>query len=122
MMFLIRFCRSLAKKDSVDSAKYEIIKKFSLYLSFWTVFFMDPDFPVWIWIFRIGSGFLADPDPDSGKKTDPDPEKNPDPKHWYRVPVPMQSRNLAKVGRIMMYRTGTLLSYGKNFFFNCRQV
>ena len=83
---------------------------------------MDPDFPVWIWIFRIGSGFLADPDPDSGKKTDPDPEKNPDPKHWYRVPVPMQSRNLAKGGRIMMYRTGTLLSYGKNFFFNCRQV
>ena len=27
--------------------------------------------------FRIGSGFLADPDPDSGKKFDPDPEKKP---------------------------------------------
>ena len=32
--------------------------------------------------FRIGSGFLADPDPDSEKKTDPDPGENPDPKHW----------------------------------------
>ena len=30
--------------------------------------------------FRIGSGFLADPD--SEKKTDPDPGENPDPKHW----------------------------------------
>ena len=26
-------------------------------------------------IFRTGSGFLADPDPDSGKKSDPDPDK-----------------------------------------------
>ena len=27
--------------------------------------------------FRIGSGFLADPDPDSEKKDDPDPGKKP---------------------------------------------
>ena len=34
--------------------------------------------------FRIGSGFLVDPDPnpDFKKNYDPDPEKNPDPKHW----------------------------------------
>ena len=29
----------------------------------------------------FGSGFSADPDPDSGKKFNPDPEKNLDPKH-----------------------------------------
>ena len=36
-----------------------------------------------ILIFRIGSGFLADPDSDSEKKADPDlnPGKNPNPKH-----------------------------------------
>ena len=34
---------------------------------------MDPDFPVRIRIFRIGSGFLADPD--SQKYSDPDPDK-----------------------------------------------
>ena len=31
--------------------------------------------------FQIRSGFLADPDSDSGKKFDPEPEKSPDPKH-----------------------------------------
>ena len=38
--------------------------------------------------FRIGTGFLADPDPDSEKKSDPDPDpvkKYPDPKHWVQV-------------------------------------
>ena len=59
----MRFWRSLTKKYSVESAKYEI-KKCLLVLTFF-------DFFSWIriWIFRIGSGFgfLADPDPDSGK-------------------------------------------------------
>ena len=57
--------------------KYNIF--FYFYPSFRTFFFH--------WsgsgFFRIGSGFLADPDPDSEKKSDPDPgKKNPDPKHW----------------------------------------
>ena len=52
--------------------------------------------------FRIGSGFLADPDLDSEKKSDPDPGKKPgsetldfwldpsmntDPKHWPRIVI-----------------------------------
>ena len=42
----------------------------------WTVFRIHPVFLlILILIFRIRSGFLADPDPDSGKKFDPDPEK-----------------------------------------------
>ena len=53
MMFLIRFWRNLTKKDSVESAKYDI--QFCLFLltDFWVVFFMDPDpdFPDRIRIF-----------------------------------------------------------------------
>ena len=65
MMFLIRFWRNLTKKDSVESAKYKINKFSNCTFSF-TVgpFFMDPDTD----FYRIGSGFSADPDPDSGKK------------------------------------------------------
>ena len=55
MMFLIRFWRNQTKKDSVESAKYEIIL-LHLY-SFLDIFFIDPV-----------SRFLPDPDPDSGKK------------------------------------------------------
>ena len=76
MMFLIRFWRSLTKKDSVESAKYEM-QIFSFCTSVFgqgVFFFTDPDF----------SG--SDPkfwpmDPDSGKKADLDPEKNPNAKH-----------------------------------------
>ena len=53
MMFLIRFWRNLTKKDSVESAKYDI--QFCLFLltDFSAVFFMDPDpdFPDRIRIF-----------------------------------------------------------------------
>ena len=69
----------MTKRDSVESAKYEINKFFYFYLQFWDVFFSW----IRIWIF---------PDPDfrptririrtQEKKFDPDPEKNPDPKHW----------------------------------------
>ena len=48
--------------------KYNIF--FYFYPSFRT-FFHGSGF------FRIGSGFLADPDPDSEKKSDPDPGKKP---------------------------------------------
>ena len=56
-MFLIRFWRNITIKDSVESAKYEIKKVFYLYLH--TVHFFS-----WLRIFRIGSGFLANPDPE----------------------------------------------------------
>ena len=56
-----RFWRKLTKKDSVDSAKYEI----TIFLPVLSVF--GHFFP-WIRIFRIVSGFLSDPDPDSGKQ------------------------------------------------------
>ena len=67
----------MTKRDSVESAKYEINKFFYFYLQFWDVFFSW----IRIWIF---------PDPDfrptrirtQEKKFGPDPEKNPDPKHW----------------------------------------
>ena len=75
MIFLIRFWRSLTKKDSVESAKYEF-KNFLLVLQFLDVFFHGSGF------FRIGCGFLADQDPDSGKKSLIQiRKKNPDPKH-----------------------------------------
>ena len=65
MMFLIRFWRNLTKKDSVESAKYKINKFSTCTFSFTGgPFFMDPDTD----FYRIGSGFSADPDPDSGKK------------------------------------------------------
>ena len=38
----------------------------------------QPWFFSWIQIFLIGSGFFADPDPDSGEKFDSDPGKYPD--------------------------------------------
>ena len=43
MMVLIRFWKSLTKKDSVKSARYEIYNFFYFYLSFRTTFFTDPD-------------------------------------------------------------------------------
>ena len=61
MMFLIRFWRNLTKTDNVESDKYEINKFSTCTFSFRT-FFNGSGF------FRIGSGFSADPDPDSGKK------------------------------------------------------
>ena len=55
MLFLIRFWRSLTKKYSVESAKYEE-KCCLLVLTVSEVFYS------WIRIFWIGSRFLADPD------------------------------------------------------------
>ena len=43
MLFLIRFWSSLTKKDSVESAKYEITKFSTCTNSFRAFFFMDPD-------------------------------------------------------------------------------
>ena len=63
MMFLIRFWSNLTKKDSVESAKYEI-QFFSTFTPVLGRFFHRSGF------FRIGSGFLADPY--SEKKSDPD--------------------------------------------------
>ena len=59
MLFLIRFWRSLTKKYSVESAKYQE-KCCLLVLTVSEVFYS------WIRIFWIGSRFLADPD--RGKK------------------------------------------------------
>ena len=44
---------NLTKKDSVESAKYDIFFCLNLYLQFSGVFFMDPDpdFPDRVWIF-----------------------------------------------------------------------
>ena len=61
-MVLTRFWRNLTKKDSVESAKYEINNFSTCTYIFLNVFY------------RSGSGFLADPDSDkkvrsgSGKK------------------------------------------------------
>ena len=72
MMVLIRFWRSLSKKDSVERAKYNIQFLFYFYSCFGT-FFMDtdpdcsgsdPDF----WPIRIRT---------LEKKSDPDPGKKP---------------------------------------------
>ena len=74
---MTRFWRSLTKKDSVKSATHEIqYNVFSTFTLVFGGFFTDPD--------RIGSGFLADtdPDPDSEKRSDLDPGKKQDPKHW----------------------------------------
>ena len=65
-----RFWRKLTKKDSVDSAKYEI----TIFLPVLSVF--GHFFP-WIRIFRIVSGFLSDPDPDSGKQVPSGSGKKP---------------------------------------------
>ena len=70
MMFLIRFWRSLTKKDSVESAKYEGEKKFLLVLQFFYVFLR-----IRIQIFPDQIQILAGLDPDSKKKSDPDPKK-----------------------------------------------
>ena len=66
MMVLIKFWMSLTKKDSVESARYEMYKKILLLLYF-TLMFQEV--------------FFTDPDQDSEKKSDPDPgKKTPDPK------------------------------------------
>ena len=79
MMVFIRFWRSLTKKDSVKSARYDIKHFFLLLLKFWDIFFTDPNQYLF---FRIGSGFLADPDfwpiRTQKKISDSDPEKNPE--------------------------------------------
>ena len=63
---LIRFWRSLTKKHSVKSARYEIpITFFSTFTLVLERFFSQRNR---VRIFRIGSGFLADLDPDSEKK------------------------------------------------------
>ena len=59
MMFLIRCWKSLTKKDSVESAKYEI-QFFSTFTPVLGRFFHRSGF------FRIGSGLRE-------KKSDPDP-------------------------------------------------
>ena len=76
-MVLIRFWRSLTKKDSVRVLDmiYKIFSTLTLVLG---RFFHGSGF------FRIGSGFLADPYQDSEKKSGPDTGKKPDPKHWLR--------------------------------------
>ena len=65
--------------DSVESAKYEITTFSTCTYSFWTFF-------PWIRIriFRIGSGFLSNPDPDLGQKvrSGSGSGKKPDPKYW----------------------------------------
>ena len=48
-------------KTTIESAKYKIKKLLLVLTVFGRSFFMDPDF-------RIESAFLADPNPDSGKK------------------------------------------------------
>ena len=62
-MDLIWFWRSLTKKDSIKSARYEFFS-----IPVLGRFFTDPDF----WLIRIWT---------KKNKSDPDPEKNPDPKH-----------------------------------------
>ena len=70
-MVLKRFWRSLTKKDSVKSARYNMYIKFFSTLTQVGRFFHSSGY------FRIGSGFLADLDPDSEKKNSyQDPEKN----------------------------------------------
>ena len=66
-MVLIRSWRSLTKKDSVKEKQ-----KFYFNSSFTKFFSRIRIIPDWIRIFGW-FGFLADPDPDSGKKSDPDP-------------------------------------------------
>ena len=73
-MFLIRFWRHLTKKDSVESAKYDIRYKFVLsVLAVFGLFLHGSGSRSGF--SRIGSGFLAYLD--SGKKFDPDREKKP---------------------------------------------
>ena len=59
MMFLVRFWRNLTKKDSVESATYDINNFSTCTYIFWTFFFLDPDFPDRNRIFlRSGSGVI----------------------------------------------------------------
>ena len=82
MMVWIRFWRSLTKKDSVESAKYEII--FSISTPVLGRFFKEPD------PYQDFSG--SDPEfwpiqiqiRTQEKKSDPDPGKNPDLKHCFQ--------------------------------------
>ena len=55
MFFLFWFWRNLIKKDSFESAKYDII-------------FFTCTYRFWAFFHGSGSGFLADPDLDAGKK------------------------------------------------------
>ena len=80
MIVLISFWRSLTKKDNVKSARYEIYKKNSTLTPILGRFFHGSGSRSGF--FRIGSGFLPDPDPDSEKRMIRIREKNPDPKHW----------------------------------------
>ena len=80
MMVFIRFWRNLNKKDSVESAKYEIKNVLPVLKVLERFFFMDLDHDV-------GS------DPDfrpirirtQEKKSRFGFKKNRDPKHWYQV-------------------------------------
>ena len=72
MMFLIRYWRSLTKRDRVLKVLNIKLKKILHVpiLHFLDAFFTDPDF----WPIRIQIRTKE-------KKSDPDPEKNPDQKH-----------------------------------------
>ena len=74
MMVLIRFWRSLNKKDNVKRATVDM--KYNIFFYFISSFrtFSDGSgfFRIGSGFFRIGSGLLADPDMDS--ESDPDPE------------------------------------------------
>ena len=60
-MVMIRFWRSLTKKDRVQSDRYEITLFFAIFILVFGRFFTDPDF--------YGSDpDLYGSDPDSGKK------------------------------------------------------
>ena len=60
MLFFIRFWSNLNKKNSVESARYEI-RKFLLVFTVLGRFFLHGSGSGF---FRIRSGFSADPDPD----------------------------------------------------------
>ena len=75
-MVLKRFWRSLTKKDSVKSARYNMYIKFFSTLTQVGRFFHGSGY------FQIGSGFLADLDPDSEKKILIKIRKKTDLKQW----------------------------------------
>ena len=87
-MFLIRFWRNLTKKDSVESAKYELIFLL-LVLTVFGRFLHGSGF----------SGFLADPD--SWNKFDPDP------KHWWERPLAILQRIVEIQNHLAVQCTGT---------------
>ena len=83
MMFLIRFWRSLTKKDSVERAEYEI--KILVVLQFFDVFFHR-------------SGFSGS-DPDFLPIRIRTQKKNPDPKHCINLRNPLGLR----ISRSLLY-------------------